>query len=1130
MKKTWPLLLVLLFLAAPKVVRAQVDYYAAPYYYELNGDNTITITGYDGSGGDLTIPPTIEVLENGTTNALPVTGIAFGAFFDSGLTSVTIPYGVSSIGLAPFAGSDSLTAIMVDAQNAYFSSVNGVLFNRSQSTLVEYPRGLGGGYVIPSSVTSVADNAFEGCVRLTSVTIPANVTSIGDAAFQACDTLANVIIPSSVSNLGEEEFWGCSSLTSISIPASVTNIGDSAFYYCISLPIITIPGTVRSIGDDAFEFCYSLTNTIINRGVTSIGNGSFYECNGLANVGIPDSVTNIGYGAFSGTALTSITIPGSVTSVGPEAFAGCTSMTNAILSNGVTLISDGMFESCFTLTNVTIPGSVTTIGSYGFVDCTNLSGVVMPDSVTKIQQAAFAGCTALTNLVIPDNVTNIGTNAFAYCAGLVSITIGNDVTSMGDYVFSHCTSLTKVCFEGNAPASGSSIFGGDAALSAINYVAGTTGWGFAWDGIPTIPCTQCTFCQLNIANTFHQGDALPNVPKYFGFNSVIGQALTINSGCALCSLATMLTSFPGLQDMTPAKLDAALTSLPNHFGYSGRASINWDAIAWATGYPILKIDAPILSNATAGQYLEQEICGLGNAVILRLQENVAGTVQPKTHFVLVLGETNSDWTVFDPGWRQATQSNALSTLSGHTNGFNPIISGKTGAFRQFNVVGAIIYSLRPAPIAEFDGTLACPAEMQVADSIGRRLGYDPSTGNDHFEIPGGTYVRDYPLGDDAADDDVVEGEPTGIKSFHIPSPIPGTYQIIGSGTGVGPYTMVLQTSGPGVVDESATYSGTAATGVEFTNNSTLLMPPQITTQPQSQAVGLGENAIFTVTVTGTTPLKYQWRKDSTNLEELGNISGSTSSNLTISNASFQDAGTYSVIISNTIASVSSSGAALDVMIVRNANFQTGDLTGWTVTGDTNSTFVDDGSVSGIAPYMGHYELVLGTSNSVGYLSQTLSTTPGAGYLLRFWFENPYGDPGTFLVSWNGITILDVTDPVAYSWEKMQFLVAATTTTTVLQFEYQDNYGGFGLDDISAFLAPLSISSISKSGADLTFNAVNGLSGGTYYLLTSTNLTLPFRQWTRIGTNTLSASGNFSITATNTLTQNVAQKFYIFETQ
>ena len=80
------------------------------------------------------------------------------------------------------------------------------MFDRSQTTLIQYPAGKAGTYTIPNSVTSIGDAAFSGCTSLTSVTIPDSVTSIGDVAFYHCHSLTNITIPASVTNIGDYAF------------------------------------------------------------------------------------------------------------------------------------------------------------------------------------------------------------------------------------------------------------------------------------------------------------------------------------------------------------------------------------------------------------------------------------------------------------------------------------------------------------------------------------------------------------------------------------------------------------------------------------------------------------------------------------------------------------------------------------------------------------------------------------------------------------------------------------------------------------------------------------------------------------------------------------------------------------
>jgi uncharacterized repeat protein (TIGR03803 family) len=217
-----------------------------------------------------------------------ITSIGDRAFAYTGLTNVTIPNSVTDIGESPFEGCTELTAITVDQLNPAYRSVNGVLFDVGLSSLIQYPAGRFGGYLIPSSVIKIGGGAFSGCTNLTNVTIPNSVTSIGDSVFARCG------------------------LTSVTIPNSVTSIGDYAFYNCFSLPSVTIPNSVTSIGEGAFRACSSLTRayfqgnapitpdrqTLFANGPTSFGVFYLPGTSGwrdFANEGVPTAPWTLPY-------------------------------------------------------------------------------------------------------------------------------------------------------------------------------------------------------------------------------------------------------------------------------------------------------------------------------------------------------------------------------------------------------------------------------------------------------------------------------------------------------------------------------------------------------------------------------------------------------------------------------------------------------------------------------------------------------------------------------------------------------------------------------------------------------------------------------------------------------------------
>ena len=172
---------------------------------------------------------------------------------------------------------------------------------------------------IPDSVTSIGGYAFYGCTSLTSITIPDSVTSIDHDAFSGCTGLTNVTIGNGVLSIDRNAFSYCTGLTSITIPDSVTSIGTSAFYGCTGLKEVHISSVEKWCNIDFASGVYhdrdtanplyyahnlylngeKVTDLVIPDGVTNIGDYAFVGCTGLKSVTVPESVEYIGRYAFS---------------------------------------------------------------------------------------------------------------------------------------------------------------------------------------------------------------------------------------------------------------------------------------------------------------------------------------------------------------------------------------------------------------------------------------------------------------------------------------------------------------------------------------------------------------------------------------------------------------------------------------------------------------------------------------------------------------------------------------------------------------------------------------------------------------------------------------------------------------
>ena len=189
-----------------------------------------------------------------------VTSIGDSTFYAcSYLASITIGSGLTSIGRYSFCSLPSLEKITVSSNNKNYISESGVLFDIEKTKLIKYPaKKQGSEFLIPSTVTSIEEYAFERCKGFTSITIPDNVTTIGQYAFSSCTVLKNIIISNSVEHISYGAFSGCYALTSVTIPDSVTSIDGRSFDFCESLTSITIPNSIISINDSAFRNCKRL--------------------------------------------------------------------------------------------------------------------------------------------------------------------------------------------------------------------------------------------------------------------------------------------------------------------------------------------------------------------------------------------------------------------------------------------------------------------------------------------------------------------------------------------------------------------------------------------------------------------------------------------------------------------------------------------------------------------------------------------------------------------------------------------------------------------------------------------------------------------------------------------------------
>ena len=351
----------------------------ADFYFAENGSG-FEVTGLKDSA--LT-----EIVIPSSFNGKPVTGIAENAFKDlNGITSVTIPATIETVGKNAFARCEGLEKVNVSDMGAWCE----VSFATPASNPLYFAQNL---YLdnalvtelkVPDAATKIGDFAFYGYENLVSVDTGNGVKAIGERAFFGCPALESVTVGGGVESIGEQAFSTCEKLQKLSFGENLKEVGGYAFSECVSLNEVSLPSGMEAIGESAFLGCLQLAKFTVNDGLKTIGDAAFAGCTALENFIMPDSVTSIGMGILMNNK-----------SAGFE--QGEDSLNNISeirISNSLTEIPDFAFSNC-KIESVTIGNKVTRINYSAFYGCGSLKSVVIPQTVKRISSYAFYKCNAL---------------------------------------------------------------------------------------------------------------------------------------------------------------------------------------------------------------------------------------------------------------------------------------------------------------------------------------------------------------------------------------------------------------------------------------------------------------------------------------------------------------------------------------------------------------------------------------------------------------------------------------------------------------------------------------------------------------------------------------------------------------
>ncbi|MBQ5929408.1 MAG: leucine-rich repeat domain-containing protein, partial [Clostridia bacterium] len=433
------------------------------------GQDAVDLTFVNGEASGSSYNMTINSIFSGCSNLkeiqLPERTKYIGkyAFSNLGLETINIPASVTTIG-----------------ENAFYKC--------KKLTEVTFSEG--------SQLTAIAKHTFNLCSALTTINVPASVTAISELAFEGCASLANVTLNEGLTTIGSQAFAG-TAIKSLAIPASVTTIGASAFEKCVDLATVTFAenSALTTIDEYAFGDCKVLSTITIPASVTKIGMAAFICCEKLATVNFAQGeskLTEIDSNAFASSGVTNFTFPetaGTLT-FGEAMFEGC-ALNTVHLSSQISSIT-GIFDGA-TVENITVAetsvyfsavegqkvlfnknGDAIAIVYGEFVGALDLSTVVQEGkNLTQIGENAFKDQTKITSIVVPATVQEIGDYAFQGCTALTSVTFVSEggqlsaLNTIGKQAFDGCSALTEIKLPENVTSLGEKAFYNCSSLTNI---------------------------------------------------------------------------------------------------------------------------------------------------------------------------------------------------------------------------------------------------------------------------------------------------------------------------------------------------------------------------------------------------------------------------------------------------------------------------------------------------------------------------------------------------------------------------------------------------------------------------------------------------------------------------------------
>ncbi len=452
------------------------------------------------------------------------------------LTRINLPQSVTSIETHAFGNCPSLErvyvsstivsikdrafsgckdGIEVDENNPMYSSLDGILFNKEKTILIQAPITLVDDYEIPTTVAEIKAWSFFYCRDIVTLKIPSSVVSIGDYAFRNCQKLIHFHFEGNAPiTFGNNVFIITLSNTNFNITYNESNTGFTTplwnNYPCFPLSdnkphayagkdiTINEHSSVQLNGNGSFDFSglpltYSWkvpslitisADTIISPWITvpeffsdtlltitlEVSDGINISSDDLIiNIKTPEPETYFIFDSISGTIVkyignkTKIVIPDklnntSVLTIGKRAFYDCQSITDLEIKANLTEIGDSAFFHCHRIKALALPRSVNKIGNSAFSYCLDLSTIYLPKQLQIIKKELFSGCRSLKNIILPDSLKEIEEFAFGGCSNLMEVLFPQNILKIGDNAFYKCSTLSHLDFPKELQFIGQSAF------------------------------------------------------------------------------------------------------------------------------------------------------------------------------------------------------------------------------------------------------------------------------------------------------------------------------------------------------------------------------------------------------------------------------------------------------------------------------------------------------------------------------------------------------------------------------------------------------------------------------------------------------------------------------------------------